>query len=359
MQAVDEVQDTPRGRACRPAGLPEVGVGVDCMAQVVPFHRSARVFTFLPLRVLASPVAVHCDRPVQDTPTRAAPLKPNCSRRRPCGPAGSSRGPRPPWPGPRGEPPGGPGCQPGHAPATGRAPGQRGRGRVPRGPSGLCGCPAAARRVRPPSPAAQRARPLSSRVFLLALPCIPPLDRPPGVTSNTSITTQRPAVYSLQRIRIAAASAVLGPPLRVGGGASPPAGPGCRPGPAVPPGRGTVPGRGGRDPGRKLPIGRMSEASRDPPLAAVPQRHDHVARVARRTLAAGVAPGPAGPGPSEEVFVVVRIVIGLVLTVAAFALAGRRLWWLARVGRSGSRPRSGSRRCARTRPGTPGWRRLR
>jgi Fe-S oxidoreductase len=35
------------------------------------------------------------------------------------------------------------------------------------------------------------------------------------------------------------------------------------------------------------------------------------------------------------VFVVVRIVIGLVLTVAAFALAGRRLWWLARVGRAG------------------------
>ena len=32
---------------------------------------------------------------------------------------------------------------------------------------------------------------------------------------------------------------------------------------------------------------------------------------------------------------VVRIVIGLVLTVAAFALAGRRLWWLARVGRAG------------------------
>ena len=32
---------------------------------------------------------------------------------------------------------------------------------------------------------------------------------------------------------------------------------------------------------------------------------------------------------------VLRIVVGLVLTVAAFALAGRRLWWLARVGRSG------------------------
>ena len=32
---------------------------------------------------------------------------------------------------------------------------------------------------------------------------------------------------------------------------------------------------------------------------------------------------------------VVRIVVGLVLTVAAFALAGRRLWWLVRVGRAG------------------------
>jgi Fe-S oxidoreductase len=33
--------------------------------------------------------------------------------------------------------------------------------------------------------------------------------------------------------------------------------------------------------------------------------------------------------------VVVRIVVGLVLTVVAFALAGQRLWWLARVGRTG------------------------
>ena len=32
---------------------------------------------------------------------------------------------------------------------------------------------------------------------------------------------------------------------------------------------------------------------------------------------------------------VVRIVIGLVLTLLAFALAGHRLWWLARVGRTG------------------------
>ncbi len=32
---------------------------------------------------------------------------------------------------------------------------------------------------------------------------------------------------------------------------------------------------------------------------------------------------------------VVRIVVGLVVTVAAFALAGRRLWWLYRAGRAG------------------------
>ena len=32
---------------------------------------------------------------------------------------------------------------------------------------------------------------------------------------------------------------------------------------------------------------------------------------------------------------VVRIVVGLVLTAAAFALAGQRLWWLVRVGRTG------------------------
>ena len=60
-----------------------------------------------------------------------------------------------------------------------------------------------------------------------------------------------------------------------------------------------------------------------------------VARVARRTLAAGAAAVRPGRAPHEEVFVVVRIVVGLVLTVAAFALAGRRLWWLAKVGRAG------------------------
>jgi Fe-S oxidoreductase len=57
--------------------------------------------------------------------------------------------------------------------------------------------------------------------------------------------------------------------------------------------------------------------------------------VARRTLAAGAARVRPGLGPPEEVLVVVRIVVGLVLTVAAFALAGRRLWWLQRVARAG------------------------
>jgi hypothetical protein len=39
--------------------------------------------------------------------------------------------------------------------------------------------------------------------------------------------------------------------------------------------------------------------------------------------------------PHEEVRVVLRIVVGLVLTAVAFGLAGRRLWWLYRVGRAG------------------------
>jgi Fe-S oxidoreductase len=57
--------------------------------------------------------------------------------------------------------------------------------------------------------------------------------------------------------------------------------------------------------------------------------------VARRTLAAGAAAVRPGRAPHEEVFVVLRIVVGLVLTVAALGLAGRRLWWLAKVGRTG------------------------
>ena len=53
---------------------------------------------------------------------------------------------------------------------------------------------------------------------------------------------------------------------------------------------------------------------------------------------------------------VVRIVVGLVLTVAAFALAGRRLWWLARVGRTGQ-PAPERIAAVRTiRPATPAWR---
>jgi Fe-S oxidoreductase len=39
--------------------------------------------------------------------------------------------------------------------------------------------------------------------------------------------------------------------------------------------------------------------------------------------------------PHEEVLVALRIIIGLVLTAAAAALAGRRMWWLYRLGRSG------------------------
>jgi Fe-S oxidoreductase len=54
----------------------------------------------------------------------------------------------------------------------------------------------------------------------------------------------------------------------------------------------------------------------------------------RRTLAPAVCRAWR-PGRLEEDFVVVRIVIGLGLTVVAFALAGRRVWWLQRVARAG------------------------
>ena len=67
---------------------------------------------------------------------------------------------------------------------------------------------------------------------------------------------------------------------------------------------------------------------------------------------AGTAPGQAQPeqasaprqaglihavphGVDEEVPVALRIIIGLALTVGAFTFAGRRLWWLYRVGASG------------------------
>jgi hypothetical protein len=42
--------------------------------------------------------------------------------------------------------------------------------------------------------------------------------------------------------------------------------------------------------------------------------------------------------------VAVRIIIGLALTVAAFAIAGRRLWWLYRVARTGQPGMPASRR---------------
>ncbi len=75
MQAVDEVQDTPPS-SVPPSQPPVLVVGVDWTVQLVPFQRSASGLRFLPVRVVAVPVAVHCDRPVQDTPSRYAPLKP-------------------------------------------------------------------------------------------------------------------------------------------------------------------------------------------------------------------------------------------------------------------------------------------
>jgi Fe-S oxidoreductase len=47
------------------------------------------------------------------------------------------------------------------------------------------------------------------------------------------------------------------------------------------------------------------------------------------------APGYAGTGILLEVAVALRISIGMALTVVAFALAARRLWWLYRVARAG------------------------
>ena len=75
MQAVDDVQDTPPS-SVPPSQPPVLVVGVVWTVQLVPFHRSARGLRFFPVRVVAVPVAVHCDRPVQDTPSRIAPLKP-------------------------------------------------------------------------------------------------------------------------------------------------------------------------------------------------------------------------------------------------------------------------------------------
>src|SRR6266851_6756108 len=75
MQAVDDVQDTPPS-SVPPSQPPLLVFGVVCTVHVVPFHRSASGLKLLSLRVVASPVAVHCARPVQDTPSSTAPLKP-------------------------------------------------------------------------------------------------------------------------------------------------------------------------------------------------------------------------------------------------------------------------------------------
>src|SRR6202042_452601 len=117
-----------------------------------------------------------------------------------------------------------------------------------------------------------------------------------------------------------------------GGRIRPP--PGCGPLRAGP-GPVQFPAAPARPGGADVRLGKMAPGARGPSIDRRPQRHDHGARVARRRLAAGAAWVRPGLGPHKEVLVVLRIVVGLVLTVAAFALAGRRLWWLARVGRSG------------------------
>src|SRR6266567_2292193 len=64
----------------------------------------------------------------------------------------------------------------------------------------------------------------------------------------------------------------------------------------------------------------------------------------------GAAAAYAGTEHPQEVRVAVRIIIGLVLTVAAFAIAGRRLWWLYRVARTGQ-PAPERVAAVRTHPG--------
>src|SRR5215472_5456119 len=97
----------------------------------------------------------------------------------------------------------------------------------------------------------------------------------------------------------------------------------------------------------KLPTGRMQGIRWRRRAPASPMISAGV--VHRRTLdrqrgrpAPAARVGPATPDapwrgkvPHEEVRVVLRIVIGLVLTAVGFALAGRRLWWLYRVARAG------------------------
>ena len=193
------MQDTPPSRV--PPSWPRVlVVGVDCMAQVVPFHRSARGLRFLPLRVVATPVAVHCDRPVQDTPERIAPLKPRRVRGCRSGPAGLiALGPgrlaRA-----QGTNRGGPGWSAGPprcygvpaadlaAAAAGRVGGRCRRGSA--GPAAIIAPPRTAA-VMPAPSAAVAIRVLATRL----IPC-PAMHSsvglPPGMTANTS-KTPKPA----------------------------------------------------------------------------------------------------------------------------------------------------------------------
>jgi len=75
----------------------------------------------------------------------------------------------------------------------------------------------------------------------------------------------------------------------------------------------------------------------------------------RRTLAPAQRrtrfhPAPAEPAPREEILVALRIVVGLVITVVAFAIAGRRLRWLQRLAMAGQ-PAPERARALREHPG--------
>jgi hypothetical protein len=52
----------------------------------------------------------------------------------------------------------------------------------------------------------------------------------------------------------------------------------------------------------------------------------------------------------QEVTLVLRIIIGLALTAVAAVLAGRRVWWLYRLGRTGQ-PAPERIEAVRTHPG--------
>ncbi len=80
----------------------------------------------------------------------------------------------------------------------------------------------------------------------------------------------------------------------------------------------------------KLPAGRM--LVRGQARARRPGREARVwCGVRERAVVGGVRWQPT---LQEEVPVVLRIVVGLVLTVAAAVIAGHRLWWLGRLGRA-------------------------